>query len=410
MLRYADLDVSFDDREVWKTDFTDINKGPKWSHIVEANNKLAETKEKVKRDLIDKISIAVDSAQTDEQIGLNLTPLFETLNKGFFVSDSINEEMLLNKANRNTLQKKLQGWCKQLNFNVPAIKSRPGIKIYHNKLRNVPCVIVSAGPSLQNAIHKLKALKGKAVIMALGTSFRSCINRQIIPDFVNAHDANGPDLKAGTGGGPKFFKGAYARETVALFVNYIYPGTIQAYDGPICFYYVEDPGVAAYRTMALACESPERPDGSFLESSIIGGSSVAHTALYAAINFGCDPITYVGLDLSYPEMTRSHFESDNMKDVRKKRLIDIMGVNGRKLKTDLSFYSYATVLNRMVPFMQVMKKVELFNSSENVDGTPAGIVHYGLKPMKFDDWIDTYAGSSRPEINSILSEYNKYKR
>ena len=408
MLRYSDLEVSFDQKEVWKTDFAEITAGPKWSRIVAGQEKLDDLKEKIKVDISSKINPAVDNAATDEQIGVNLNPILDALNKGFFVSDTINEEMLMSKANKNTLEKKLQGWCGQLNHNVPVIKSHPGTKIYHNQLKNVPCVIVSAGPSLKNAIHKLKALKGKAVIMALGTSFRSCVNREIIPDFVNAHDANGPN--PGGGGGPRFFKGAYAKETVALFVNYIYPGTIQAYEGPKCFYYVDDPGIQAYKTMALACDGKDRPDGSFMESCIIGGSSVAHTALYAALNFGCNPITYVGLDLSYPDMSKSHFESDNMKDVSKKRLVDVMGVNGKKLKTDLSFYSYATVLNRMVPYMQVMRKTDIFNSSENEDGSAAGIVHYGLKPMKFDDWIERYATQERPEIKGILNTYGKYQK
>ena len=409
-MQYNDLVVSFNDREIWKTDFTNINGGPRWLEICNKQDKLAEMKTKIKDDLKNRLFPAIDNAQTDSEIGNNLAPIFEMLNKGFFISEDIDDDLLLSRANKNTLEKKLQGWANQLNANVPIIKSHPGTKIYHNKLKNVPCVIVSAGPSLKHSIDKLKSLKGKAVIMALGTSFRSCIKREIIPDFVNAHDANGPDLKAGTGGGPRFFKDAYAKETVALFVNYIYPGTIQAYDGPKCFYYVDDPGISVYKTMALACDGSDRPDGSFLESSIIGGSSVAHTALYAAIRFGCNPITYVGLDLSYPEMSKSHFESDNMKDVTKKRLIDCMGVNGKKLKTDLSFYSYATVFNRMAPYIQIMNNVDLFNSSQNDDGTPAGIVHYGLKPMNFDDWIERYATNPRSEIGDILNNYGKYKK
>ena len=409
-MRYADLEVKFNDREVWKSDLAEIRQGPRWGDVVSSKDRLEELKVKIKKDLESKLYPPIDNAESDEEIGIKLTPVLEQLNKGFFISDSINDDLLLSKANKNTLEKKLQNWCNQLNQNAPLIKTYPGTKIFHNKLKNIPCVIVSAGPSLQQAINKLKALKGRAVIIALGTSFRSCVNRSIIPDFVNAHDANGPDPRAGTGGGPKFFKGAYAKDTIAIFVNYIFPGTIAAYEGPKCFYYVDDPGISCYKTMAIACDGPERPDGSFLESSIVGGSSVAHTAMYAAIRFGCNPITLVGLDLSYPDFNRSHFESDNMKNVRTKRLIDVTGVNGRKLKTDLSFYSYATVFNRMVPYMTVMNDIDLFNSSENEDGSSAGIVHYGLKPMKFDDWIERYATTLRQEITEIMEVYKSYRK
>ncbi len=144
--------------------------------------------------------------------------------------------------------------------------------------------------------------------MAVDTSFRSLMKRGIEPDFVNAHDANK--------NGHKFFKDVKTN-AVGLFVNYIHPLTIASYEGPLAFYYVQDPSIPAYQMMGLACDWPDRKDGSFLESKILGGSSVAHTAMYAALAFGCRPSTFVGLDLSYPDLQKSHFETDNPKIYRK---------------------------------------------------------------------------------------------
>ena len=194
-------------------------------------------------------------------------------------------------------------------------------------------------------------------------------------------------------------------QSIGVFVNYIHPKTIASYQGPMVFYYVEDDSLATYKTMAIACDDPTRKDGSFLQSKIIGGSSVAHTALYYALNMGCNPITFVGLDLSYPDMSRTHFESDNMKRVDGQKLIDVTAINGRRVKTNLAFYSYKTVFERMAPALSLIHKVKLYTSSQNDDGTMAGIVHAGLEPMPFDDWILTHATKERDELKHILEVY-----
>lgn len=411
-IRYNDMDVKFGEGEAqWSMEREVLapSKGLSFSDAWAETTRFNRIKHDLSECLSNTIESTVQPCNSEEEVGVALDPVFERLSKSFFLSNgSINPNLLLSKANKNTIQKKLQSWADQLNHNVPVIKASPGIKIFHDRFKNVPCIVVTAGPSLQNAIELLKQMKGRAVIMAVGPSFRPLTKRGIIPDFVNAHDANGPNPQLGTGGGPRFFKDAYAKETVALFVNYIYPGTIEAYDGPRAFYYVEDDSIAVYKTMALACDGAERQDGSFLPSKIIGGSSVAHTAMYAAIDMGCNPITFVGLDLSYPDLNRSHFESDNAKDIHQNELIDVMAVNGKIVKTNLSFYSYKTVFDRMAPLISQAKNVQLFNSSQNDDGSPAGIVHAGLKPMPFKEWCEKFASTERSELKTILDLHRTF--
>ena len=302
-MRYSELGGTQKFPEIWRFDPDQFAGGGKsYSVIWQEKRTFTLMKDEIKETLIQSITRPLEAAQTEKEIGVFLDPVFERLSKSYFCNETVDEALLIKKANKNTLQKKLQSWCSQLNLNVEVVRKKPGASIFFDKLKGVPAVIVCAGPSLKQAIDRLKPLKGKAMIMAVDTSLRACKRRGLDPDFVNAHDANEA--------GARIFEGIDT-EAVGMFVNYVNPKTIQAYRGPLCFYYVADPSIPTYNTMALACDGPDRKDGSFLKSKITGGSSVAHTAMYTAIAMGCNPITFVGLDLNFPDLKNSHFESDN---------------------------------------------------------------------------------------------------
>ena len=397
-MKYSELQVTFREPKVWSY-VQPLYGGKRYAELWREEKKLQAMKSEIKKQICVTIERAVDDADTEEKIGTMLDPVFERLSKSYFASEEVDQEMLLRKANKNTLQKKLQGWCAQLNYNVPKVRTVPGFKIFSEKLKGVPCVIVAAGPSLKHSIEKIKQVKGKCLIMAVDTSLRALERRGVKAEFCNAHDANE--------NGARFFNGLDT-EAIGLFVNYISPKTVAAYRGPLCFYYVADPSIPVYEMMARACDGPDRPDGSFMESKIIGGSSVAHTALYAAIEMGCNPITFVGLDLSYPDLANSHFESDNPKDVSNQKLFPVVDLQGRTIKTNLSFYSYKTVFEKMVPSLIEAYNLNLFTSTEDENGKPCGIVHAGLEPLPFQKFIDLYCQKEREELKNIQEVYKGY--
>lgn len=394
-MKYAELNVSFNDPETWN--YTPASPKPlRFQRIWRDVEAFKQSRDKLKEELTRNIIEPLDNCEREEQISIVLDPILERYSKAYFMQEHVNEELLLKKANRNTLGKKLQEWLAQLNQNAGLVKRSPGTGVFYNKFKNVPCVIVAAGPSLGTNIDLLKEVQGKAVIMSVDTSFRSCYKRGITPTFCNAHDANI--------NGQRFFKGQPCPDTVGLFVNYIHPETIASYQGPLAFYYVSDNSIPAYTTMMLACEDDKRKDP-FFKSGVTGGSSVGHTALYLALLMGCNPITYLGFDLSYPDMENSHFETDNPKDLRQKKLIDVEDVQGRIIKTDLSFYSYKTVAEKMFPTMAQIYGAQLFNSTEDKNGKPAGIIHSGLKPIPFRDFIDRFCKEDRTELKQVKELY-----
>jgi len=389
--------------DVWQYTPPSNPRGKAWVELEDEARQFDKMRSDVRENIMLNVDNAMNRSETPAEVGKNIDEVLEILSKSYFCpNDAVDGDLLLKKANTNTLNKKLQSWCEQLVKNVPTIRKSLGAHIFFDKLPNVPAVIVCAGPSLGNSIEGLRKLKGKALIVSTDTAFRSLIKRGIEPDIVNAHDAND--------NGARFFQGIDTK-SIAFFVNYISPLTIEAYKGPKVYYYVSDIALPVYQLMAHACDWPGRLDGSFLQAGITGGSSVAHTALYVALRLGCNPITFVGLDLSYPDLKKSHFETDNPKNVADQKLIDVWSINNQKVKTNLSFYSYKVVMERMAPYIQIMQNKELFTSTENEKDEVVGVVHAGLRPMHLGEFSEKFASQERDEIKKlegVLKSYGNY--
>jgi hypothetical protein len=57
-----------------------------------------------------------------------------------------------------------------------------------NQFQNKPCILVGSGPSIQKNIHVLKSLTDKALIIACGSGLRKLVENDIIPHFLTILD------------------------------------------------------------------------------------------------------------------------------------------------------------------------------------------------------------------------------
>src|SRR3990167_9914427 len=308
-MQYTDLKISFDKPDIWVRPTSE--KIPKISKtylefaksILEFDN----LKQSAKKEICNTITTNIDLSETTNDLNQKLDAIFEHYGKAMIATDEIDDEFLLRKTNSNTLAKKLQGWCKNLAYNVPeVIKSKP----YNNligKFKDVPAFVCLAGPSLQNNREKLKGLGKKGLIIAVDTSLRPLLNVGVTPDICVTHDAN-PN-------GCKFFLSAehplnkanaqlndlpddaigmaYAQllndkerlnfkyNTLGLFVNYCHPLTLPAWNGSQkAFYGVFDPSLPVYDIMCGSCNWKD-VDGKMVREDkgrVVGGSSVGHVA------------------------------------------------------------------------------------------------------------------------------------
>lgn len=222
------------------------------------------------------------------------------------------------------------------------------------KFKGIPGIIVGAAPSLQGQIEELRALQGKAVIIAASTAAEILKSHGIKPTFMFAIDqdpiTSGQLHENMDGDVPLIFDGQVAQNSLK-------------YRGRKFQILLN---VNRYTGMAIN-------DLPMLES----GPSVANVTLDLLYKLGCDPILICGMDMSYTDnklyCDGTKFNKDIVNDGK---LMRIEGMNGETCYTEPSFLSmrnwYEEYIKRVKP--------PVFNC------TAQGVPIEGVAQQKFSDF------------------------
>jgi hypothetical protein len=160
----------------------------------------------------------------------------------------------------------------------PFLYKYPNIGDGFNCFKDVPAIIVSAGPTLDRALPFLKRLENKALILCVGTAFKAVRRFGIYPHFVVAIEPQKAVLEQ--------FK-EIEHNTPLIALPTTCPDLTLSYKGPVIWAFPE--GIEELNQEALKHQLP----------TIQSGGSVATIALSIAGSLGCRPITFVGQDLAY---------------------------------------------------------------------------------------------------------------
>jgi hypothetical protein len=183
------------------------------------------------------------------------------------------------RVHQNTVRSFSRTWIEQGTANLPALARWPSVEQVGDALAGKPIVIVAPGPSLARNIDQLRSLQGRAVICCFSHSLKPVLAAGVTPDVivsvdpqdVRYHfagcDLSGSYLVNGATVHPSLFE-LPARGKLALAAN-----------GPIDDWLFDALG-----------SSPQ----------VVGGGSVATSAFSLALRWKCDPIIFLGLDLSFP--------------------------------------------------------------------------------------------------------------
>jgi hypothetical protein len=169
-------------------------------------------------------------------------------------------------------------WLRQGLKNLPQIARSPSLANLKDAFKDKPLVIVSPGPSLDKNIDQLKALKGKAIILAAVQSAKALSDHGITADLMMVID-------------PKDF--SYVLEGADI------NGVEALIAGVTCHErFVQQPF-----KQAIFCNTNNELDAwiteVFGDTAIYGGGgSVSVSALRLALFTGANPIALVGQDLA----------------------------------------------------------------------------------------------------------------
>lgn len=97
--------------------------------------------------------------------------------------------------NRATLERFVHPWREHILANLPAMMESGRIADLAGAGKNIPGILVGAGPSLDRTVDDLREAQGRAVIVAVDTAYRTLKAKGITPDFVVAIDATEENTK-----------------------------------------------------------------------------------------------------------------------------------------------------------------------------------------------------------------------
>ncbi len=166
--------------------------------------------------------------------------------------------------------------------NVAALATLPGVGRLFDKFRGVPGVVLAAGPSLEKNLHLLREVQDRFLLIATDTVLRPMVARGMRPHIVCAGDPsylNSLD-----------FVGVEELPDVWLALEPMTsPDIRERYRGPQM---VMNFGSG----LGSLLEPLREPIG-----RVVCWGSIATTAFDVARRLGCDPIIFVGLDLSFQD-------------------------------------------------------------------------------------------------------------
>ena len=185
------------------------------------------------------------------------------------------------EINRNTLKRFGRVWVRNLLANIPVLSRARPVGELEGLLEGKPCLILAAGPTLDEIGPHIEALRERMALIAVDTSAAWCAARKIDPDFLIVVD-------------PQYWNTRHLDVLMTpqrlISESSTHPGVFRRIQG------------SRYFASSLF------PLGSYLEEplkiygALGAGGSVATTAWDFARFVGAGTIYFAGLDLGFPGM------------------------------------------------------------------------------------------------------------
>ena len=244
--------------------------------------------------------------------------------------------------------------------NILSLKKLSGVESLFNKFKDIPAIIISSGPSLDKNIKYLKNIKkGAAILISVDTGLKCLLSHNIKPDFVTSIDCQGITKI--------FFTETDLNDIYLISPFRIPPSVIKQFNGRTIF--CDDKELNLWKEFRKYMEN--------LGDVNIGGT-VAIFTFDLVRKLGCQPIIFLGQDLSFPQ--DRYYALGSYKDdtwfeeigktltieAKHKELINKMDIINSKNIFNSTIKTSKTMLNWLTWFeVEIRKtKAQCINASE----------------------------------------------
>lgn len=194
-----------------------------------------------------------------------------------------------------------------------------GGKLFKDKFKDIPCITVSAGPSLEININEIKKAYGKAIIIAVGRT---------------AHFLEKNDIK------PNFYI------VTASQISIVHQMNLNDSSVPLFFLATANKDIKNYSGQKYMLYEKYSVSEEEKNISIETGGSVATAALSLSVLMGCNPIILTGQDLCY--WSELEHSGEDKKYIKLKTNKYIEGINGEEYYTSKNLYEYLKWIERFI--------------------------------------------------------------
>lgn len=191
------------------------------------------------------------------------------------------EEIKFVHCNLATTDKFRENWLLNAFKNLRTISDTPVVSNFWGQFKNIPAIIVSAGPSLEKNIHLLNDVKEKALIICAGSSIRAMKRHEVTPHFLLAMDPGEINTRV--------YNDLNLEDLYFLYNLSFNYGVVEKLRGKKVIFRTNVEIFPAFVEKKLQYEF----------GCINSGLSCAHDCLDLAYLLGCNPIIFIGQDLAY---------------------------------------------------------------------------------------------------------------
>lgn len=297
--------------------------------------------------------------------------LFQEAYRDFLYSIKKTDQMVqVNKDTQAYFSKKV---VPNMIENMIYIKEGRIITDYVNVFpKDIPAIIVAAGPSLDKNIEELRRAKGKAFILAVDTAMRHLIQHGIMPDAMVTLDV----------GKPFSYMDDPILKDIPLFCILESNHEILEFHQGIKIW---------FQGGTFQGEMFSKFDKHFVDYNAGGSVATAAFAICAALEF--ERIVFVGQDLAYQgDITHAGGEVSHVLN-EEHGIQMIEGIDGKPVKSRHDWVIYLDWFEESIEHIK--------DQIEVIDATEGGAMIHGSKLMTLADVVDQYC-IREVDIASIL--------
>ncbi|MCP4131399.1 MAG: motility associated factor glycosyltransferase family protein [bacterium] len=292
------------------------------------------------------------------------------------------------EVNIATLAKFEKIWSSNIARNIGAFAASPGANIFYDMFKDMPALVVAAGPTLLHSLEFIRKNRERMIIVAVDTAYGVLLHHGIEPHFCIAVDPQVINAR--------YFEGTREGKTILVADPTVHPSVYRLFRGRVVC-----TGVA-FKLMKWI----ERIFGE--RGELTHGGSVSTNAYDFALRLGAKPIIMVGQDLSFTN-GQAHARGsylDEQIHLKTNRVNTVDMFNRRQLTALPKIF----VKGIRTPQVHTNQKMMIFLSwfekrkdSNLINATHDGAYITGVAHRDCSDLEGEFSGESNPDRGSTIS-------